>query len=344
MKSALTIKATAAVALWSLAAAAIATTASAPTSTTAAANLAAVAAAQKQDTSYSRSTQELTLTSKQGRHYRVQVSVPDAKPPKDGYPVLYVLDGNGWFGPAVDVARMREYEKLSPTIVVGIAPAGKSFFDVSRSYDFTSPGTTDPDFDGIPLGGADEFLAFLDGVVKPWVGAHHRVDVHRRILFGHSMGGMFVLHAMFKSPGSFDVYLAASPDIPYGGEAILKEAPAFESDPRRTSPRLLVTVGSLESGPSPALMEDYRRWYTDHPEAIPGETPEQGVAELFPPSDDNYDKAGKTRTLVEQLVKSGVSAEFVEFDGDEHMAAAISALNAGIPFALRPVAPKSGPK
>lgn len=299
-----------------------------------------VSAAKQPDTSYSRSSRELTLSSKQGRHYRVQVSVPVAAAPKDGYPVLYVLDGNGWFGAATDVARMREYEKLSPMIVVGIAPAGKAFFDVARSYDFTSPGTTDPDFDGIKLGGADEFLAFLDGVVKPWVSAHYRTDAHRRILFGHSMGGMFALHALFKSPGSFDVYLAASPDIPYGNEAILKEAPAFETDPKRAGPRLLVTVGSLESGPSPALEEDYRRWYVEHPEARPGETADQAVAELFPANEVSYDKAGKTRTLVDDLVKSGVSAEFYEFDGDEHMAAAISALNRGIPFALRPPTPK----
>jgi hypothetical protein len=299
------------------------------------------AATKKEDASYSRGAQELTLRSAQGRQYRVQVSVPHAAAPQGGYPVLYVLDGNGWFGPAADVARMREYEKLPPMIVVGIAPAGKAFFDVARSYDFTSPGTSDPDFDGIPLGGADKFLEFLDGVVKPWVSAHYRTDLHRRILFGHSMGGMFVLHAMFKSPGSFDVYLAASPDIPYGSEAILKEAPAFESDPRRTQPRLLVTVGSLESGPSPALEDDYRRWYADHPEARPGQTAEQAVAELFPPSEDKYDKAGKTRALVQQLAQSGVSAEFYEFDGDEHMAAAISALNRGIPFALRPPAPKN---
>lgn len=302
----------------------------------------AAVAAGKQDASYSRRSQELTLSSKQGRRYRVQVSVPAAAAPKDGYPVFYVLDGNGWFGPAVYIARMREYEKLPPSIVVGIAPAGKDFFDgEARSYDFTSPGTADPDFEGIKLGGADEFLSFLDGVVKPWVSAHYRTDAHHRILFGHSMGGMFVLHALFKSPGSFDVYLVASPDIPYGHEAILKEAPAFESDPKRTGPRLLVTVGSLESGPSPALEDDYRRWYADHPEARPGQTADQAVADLFPANAVAYDKAGKIRTLVQQLVQSGVSADFYEFDGDEHMAAAISALNRGIPFALRPPASKN---
>src|SRR5205807_711849 len=117
-----------------------------------------------------------------------------------------------------------------------------------------------------------------------------------------------------------------SPDIALGDEVVLKEAPAFEADPRRSLPRLLVTVGSLEAAPSPALEDDYRRWYAAHPEAIPGMTPEQAVAELFADG-DHYDKIGKTRALVEKLKQSGVAAEFVEFDGDEHMAAAISALN-----------------
>ena len=292
-------------------------------------------AADKSDESYGRRSSEATLTSKEGRHYRVQISVPDAAPPKDGYPVLFVLDGNGWFGPAVDVARMREYEKLSPAIVVGIATAGTAFFDVARSYDFTPAGSKDPDFEGVELGGADKFLAFLVDVVRPWVSSRYRVDPHRRILYGHSLGGTFVLDALFKSPGSFDVYLVASPDIQYGDEAVLKEAPAFESDPKRTAPQVLVTVGSLEGKPSAALVDDYRRWYTDHPEERPGMTVPQAIAELFP-DNHGYDKIARTRGLVEQLVRSGVHAQFAEFDGDEHMAAAVSALNRGIPFALRP--------
>jgi hypothetical protein len=88
------------------------------------------------------------------------------------------------------------------------------------------------------------------------------------------------------------------------------------------------------------LEDDYRRWYAAHPEAIPGMTPDQAVAELFS-GGDGYDKIGKTRALVQKLKQSGVAAEFVEFDGDEHMAAAISALNRGIPFALRPPVPKN---
>ena len=98
-------------------------------------------------------SQDTTLTSTKGRHYRVQVSVREAPPPKDGYPVLYVLDGNGWFGPAVDVARMREYEKLSPTIVVGIATGRQVILRRVPQLRFHAPGfRVDPDFRRHPPG------------------------------------------------------------------------------------------------------------------------------------------------------------------------------------------------
>jgi len=284
----------------------------------------------------SRTNTEASVTSAKGRPHRILVSVPNAPAPEEGYPVIYVLDGDGWFGPAVEVVRMREYEKLAPAIVVGVGYPSQAFFDAEgRSYDFTLPGSTDPDFDGIKLGGADEFLAFLTGTLKPWVRSHYNVDPNLQILFGHSLGGTFVLHALFKAQDSFNVYLAASPDLPFANKSILKEEPTFEANPARSTPRLFVTVGSLESRASPALMDDYRRYYTRHPEAIPGETVDQAIKELFADT-GRYDKADDTRQMTERLAKSGVKATFVEFDGEEHMSAAISALNRGIPFALRP--------
>jgi len=284
----------------------------------------------------SRTTSEVPLTSAKGRPYRLLISVPNAPAPAEGYPVIYVLDGDGWFRPAVDVARMREYEKLAPAIVVGVGYPSGAFFDADgRSYDFTLPGSTDPDFDGVKLGGADEFLSFLTGTLKPWVKERYKVDPNTQILFGHSLGGSFVLHALFKAPDSFNVLIAASPAIPFSNRIALKEEPAFEANPARTKPCVMVTVGSLESHPSAALMEDYRRYFTKHPEAIPGQTADQAVKEMFADK-GGYDKADDTKQLAERLIKSGVHASFVEFDGEEHMSAAINALNRGIPFALRP--------
>jgi uncharacterized protein len=284
-----------------------------------------------------RTTVETTLSSPAGHPHRIVVSAPQGGEPKGGYPVIYVLDGDGWMGTAVEIAKMREFEKLDPAVVVGVGYPSHSFFDaLGRSYDFTPRGSVEPDFEGIPLGGADDFLQFLTGTVKPWISAHYHADPQRQILFGHSMGGLFALYALYKSPDSFAVFIAASPDLPFSNHIINKWEGAFEANPARRIPRLLVTVGELEARPSPALMEDYRRYYTAHPESHPGQTAEEAVKDLFSAGDKNYDKIADTRALVTRLDQSGVHASFLEFPGEEHMSAAVSALNRGIPFALRP--------
>ena len=102
------------------------------------------APAQKGPLLRSRRFAESLMTSRHGKQYRILVSAPSGAPPQKGFPVLYVLDADGWFGTAVEVVKMREYEKLAPTIVVGIASPKHFFFDPSRSYDFTPPGSVDP--------------------------------------------------------------------------------------------------------------------------------------------------------------------------------------------------------
>src|ERR1700728_2052097 len=68
-----------------------------------------------------RTSSEFTILSDQGRRYRILVSSPRGPIPAGGFPVIYILDADAWFGLAVEIAKMREYEKLAPPIVVGIA-------------------------------------------------------------------------------------------------------------------------------------------------------------------------------------------------------------------------------
>jgi len=304
----------------------------------------AVPAAPKGPLLRVRKISESIMTSHDGRTYRIVVSAPSGPPPKNGFPVLYVLDGDAWFGTAVEIVKMREYEKLAPTIVVGVGSPQHFFFDPARSRDFTAPGSADPDLDASEVGGADVFLDFLDKRVRPWVRTRQQIDPARQILFGHSFGGLFVLHAMFKQPEAFAVYLAASPYVGFSGKAILHEATAFQSNPGRKTPRLLVTVGELEASPSPALVDDYRRYFTEHPEVIAGQSVDEAIDTLFKGSADKSDKRADIRAMVDRLAGSGVNASFVQFAGEEHMSSAVSALNRGIPFALRPdLGPQGSP-
>ncbi|NEX95265.1 alpha/beta hydrolase-fold protein, partial [Caulobacter sp. 17J65-9] len=304
--------------------------------------VAAAAAAAPDDASLTRMrirprvVSETVLTSRAGRDYRIQLSLPLGPPPEGGFPVIYVLDGDAWFVTAAEIARQREWSRLPPAVVVGVGYPGTVFLDGERrSFDFTPPGVSDPEFEGAALGGADDLLAFLTGELKPWVRHRLRGEPGPQALFGHSLGGVFVLHAALSAPDSFDAFIAASPSMRLFDRQVWTEADAFAARPNRGSPRLLVTVGGLESHPAPAFVDDYRRWYRAHPEALGGQELEAVLAQTFP-DDPAYDKTADTRALTERLAALGARASFVEFPGEEHTAAAVNALNRAVPFALRP--------
>lgn len=295
-----------------------------------------------------RMTAEWTTSSKEGDEYVIRVSVPDGPAPTGGFPVIYVLDGDAWFGAAVEVARIREYSKLSPAAIVGIAYPDRKFFNAKRrSFDFTPPGAVDDEMAsaGIALGGAAQFLRFINETLKPELRAKYPLSIAHEALFGHSLGGLFVLYAMYEAPGSFETFLAASPSMGFSNGIATQGERGFESNPARTSVRLLVTAGEFESPKvSPELKDDYRRYYTAHPELLDGQPVDAAVDELFAPRPgaEARPMASEACALVERLAASGVNARFALFPGEEHASAAVSALNRGVPFALRPE-PNSGP-
>lgn len=283
-----------------------------------------------------RDESETVLVSRRGLEYRILVSVPRGPAPDSGFPVFYILDGDAFFNTAVEIARMREWGRLTPSIVVGVAYPSRTFYDgPRRNYDFTPPGSADPDFDPSELGGADSFLEFLNDAVKPYVRERYAIDPSRQTLFGHSLGGMFVLHAMFTSPHSFNTYLAASPTLRFSSSLILREAAAFEAHPDRRAMRAMIMVGGFESRPPPQQVDDHRRYFNANPEATGGVEVEEALRQMFPVT-PGFHKVRETRRLAQRLSRNGADVTFVEFAGDEHLPAGVSALNRGVAFALRP--------
>ena len=78
------------------------------------------------------------------------------------------------------------------------------------------------------LGGADAFLGFVGGQVRSLVRKQFAdVSIGEEAIFGHSFGGLCVLHALFsKRGGVFDAYFAASPSI-WWDSKIVQEAEDF---------------------------------------------------------------------------------------------------------------------
>lgn len=198
--------------------------------------------------------EQIDLSTPANGKFRVLISAPRGDAPPQGYPVIYLLDGNSVFGSMTEAARLQE-GRLGPAVIVAIGyPIDQPFDGVRRYYDLTPP--TDPG--NLPArmrnirktGGRDGFLDFLVNQVKPLVESKYRIDPRRTTLFGHSLGGQFVLHALFSKPGAFRKYVAASPSIWWNNRSLLAEQKSY-LEKRRGDPGendLLIVVGADELG------------------------------------------------------------------------------------------------
>lgn len=199
------------------------------------------------------STQVWELAADSGEVYRIFVSHPAGEPPAEGWPVLYVLDGNALFASFAETRRIQEGSALGKSIVVGVGYPGDMAYDTRRIYDLTAGPTDSPAyarFAKVRSGGWDEFLDFLTGKLRGELGKRHRIDPDRQALFGHSLGGLFALHTLFSRPGAFHAIIAASPSLFWHEQLMRAEERDFTARLQAGKvpkvSRLLVVAGERE--------------------------------------------------------------------------------------------------
>lgn len=210
------------------------------------------------------STEVFDLTSDQGEVYRIFVSYPGSgEAPKDGYPVLYVLDGNAYFGAFAAGRWVQEYLPVGQSIIVGVGYPGDEAWNVRRMNDYTQPLLDPPPRQWRELakyksGARQPFLDFLTGKLRTEIGKRYTVDDSRNALFGHSFGGLFALYALYERPDAFNAIVAASPSSEWNEQGILKEERAFSqrlsSGQIGKTAKLMVVVGDqdIDDDPEPA--------------------------------------------------------------------------------------------
>lgn len=69
-------------------------------------------------------------------------------------------------------------------------------------------------------GGAEAFYHFIADIVKPYIESTYNVDTSKQTLAGHSYGGQFTLYVVFNHLEAFQNYVAGSPAICYGADAV----------------------------------------------------------------------------------------------------------------------------
>lgn len=183
--------------------------------------------------------------------YRLFLARPRAAAPPRGYGVFYMLDGNGAFDELTP-----ELLALVPDVIVaGIGYDTVLRFDGERR---TPDYTPSPDGSGLVesvpggrmTGGADLFLARLCGPLRAAVEEGAGIDPARRMLWGHSLGGLFVLHTLLARPGAFARLAAASPALWWGDEWLLQHERIAQL-PEDVRVEILITLGDSERRSSP---------------------------------------------------------------------------------------------
>lgn len=204
---------------------------------------------QRQDLAYRFSS--LTLDSADGkRHYQLWIGTPDRPAPAAGYPVLWMLDGNAALGALQPAQLAALADGQAPLLVAVGYQTDQRIERNARTFDYTptvpdQPQQLDP-LTGQPSGGVDAFLDLLTQRMRPMVASVAPIDASRQTLWGHSYGGLAVLHALFTRPGEFSDYAAASPSLWWQEGAIVREAEGLQQRLGESRPRLLLMRGSEE--------------------------------------------------------------------------------------------------
>jgi predicted alpha/beta superfamily hydrolase len=144
------------------------------------------------------------------RRYRVFVAVPVADRPTGGWPAIYMLDGNAAF----DDLQQADLDLVRGHALIGIGYYTEGRHDVdARARDYTPPVPSAAPASSEKEGRADIFLALLAERMLPELTREFSLDPARRMLWGHSYGGLFVLNALFKQPDLFRSYYAINPSL-----------------------------------------------------------------------------------------------------------------------------------
>ncbi|MCS0503701.1 alpha/beta hydrolase [Ancylobacter mangrovi] len=258
--------------------------------------------------------------------WRIFLYQPPGEPPAQGWPVLYYTDANAVAGTAADTMRVQAAWPLGTGIewgvMVGIGyPVDDAYDGVRRSWDLgPPPGKTYPPFttDGpdVRTGGADAFLAFIEDELKPEIARRVPIDTSRQSILGHSFGGLFVLHALFRRPTTFSRWISSSPAIWWEGGGIVAAAEAFVAKRDTHEGRVMLLVGEYEQKLAPFQV---------------GACDEEKRLANF----EESRIVDHTREMAERLAMApGLTAEYVFLPGETHMSVLPATINLGIRFAF----------
>lgn len=213
-----------------------------------------------------------TQSAQTGRSYRITISLPYAyhQPWPNGFPsthapthwpVVYLLDACWFCGMVTDMARTMAFcGDTTDAIVVGIGyptdgDMQETFLDAiaRRGNDFwpVRDEAEDEELSKTLMrpassGDAEGFYQFLRNELIPLIENDYRADPTKRILVGHSAGGLFGAFALLREPELFDTYILASPAFWVGNRWVFKQEEGYAQGHQRLKARVYLSAGERE--------------------------------------------------------------------------------------------------
>ena len=180
------------------------------------------------------------------RRYRLFIAVPEKPAPREGFPLVLLLDGNMTFKPAIRQA------PDAVIVAIGYSTDEKKEIVKRRFYDLTSYAPADK----IPLregmetpktGGEEEFRSLIEKKILPEILMELPVNRANVTFFGHSLGGLFVMKSFLSAEShGFSTYCAADPSIWWNGHEFMEKLAAYNK-PEGLKSRLLIETSGIKT-------------------------------------------------------------------------------------------------
>lgn len=182
------------------------------------------------------------------RDYEVFVSLPAGYEAAGGrrYPVLYVTDADYAFPLIRSIARRVNLDGpvIEDFILVGLSYSRGDSGAISRQRDYTPvprrPGDS-------AHGQGPAYQAYLKSQVLPFVEGRFRADPTRRLLLGHSYGGLFGAQVLLSEPGLFDTYILGSPSFWFRDHQMMKAEVEYARTHRDLPANVFMYIGAFET-------------------------------------------------------------------------------------------------
>jgi predicted alpha/beta superfamily hydrolase len=183
-----------------------------------------------------------------GQTYEARVWLPPSysDSPERRYPILYMPDGDHCFGMAVDIVRFLTRGTLAPEMIVAAIGYGSDRPPDEGGLDMRSRDLAPFATEFSPESGAEAFRLFLERELVPFVESTYRVDPELRAFYGFSLGALFGLYVMFKSPSLFRRHILVSPALMPSTAQIIDQAVAFAASGVSQPLGIYLCVGELE--------------------------------------------------------------------------------------------------